>query len=55
MNVVVRDHGPEDSSPLMLDVAGKPVALGRDVARRIWVHPVAETPIAARELAVSAR
>jgi DtxR family Mn-dependent transcriptional regulator len=51
MNVTVQDQGPEESSPLMLDVAGKPVALGRDVARRIWVHPVGDPPVAARELA----
>jgi DtxR family Mn-dependent transcriptional regulator len=37
--ITVRDNGPGETSPLMLDVAGKPVALGRDVARRIWVHP----------------
>ena len=41
--ITVRDNGPDDTSPLMLEVAGEPVALGRDVARRIWVRPVARS------------
>lgn len=53
--IVVRDSGPDGSSPLMLEVAGKPVALGRDVARRIWVEPEAETPAGARGLAATAK
>jgi DtxR family Mn-dependent transcriptional regulator len=38
-DITVRDSGPDETSPLMLEVDGKPVALGRDVARRIWVQP----------------
>jgi DtxR family Mn-dependent transcriptional regulator len=50
-SVIVRDNGPDDSSPLMLDVAGAPVALGRDVARRIWVEPSEKSIAGRRNLA----
>jgi DtxR family transcriptional regulator, iron-dependent repressor len=37
--ITVRDNGPDEHSPLMVEVAGNHVALGREVARRIWVRP----------------
>lgn len=42
--ITVRDSGPDETSPLMLEVDGRPVALGRDVARRIWVYPATHAP-----------
>jgi DtxR family transcriptional regulator, Mn-dependent transcriptional regulator len=37
--VTVRDAGPAGAGPLILDVANRPVALDRDVAKGIWVCP----------------
>jgi DtxR family Mn-dependent transcriptional regulator len=53
--VEVRDNGPDESSPLMIDVSGRPVALARDVARRIWVRPVRPARAAEPELATASQ
>jgi DtxR family transcriptional regulator, iron-dependent repressor len=49
--ITVRDSGPDEGSPLMVEVAGNHVALGRDVARRIWVRPLESATASRRELA----
>ena len=53
--ITVKDVGPDESSPLMLEVDGKPVALGHDVARRIWVRPIGRAANALPALAGSAQ
>jgi DtxR family Mn-dependent transcriptional regulator len=52
--VVVHDRGPTETGPLMLEVNTKAIALGRDVANKVWVcrqpasteqsHPTISTP-----------
>jgi DtxR family Mn-dependent transcriptional regulator len=53
--ITVKDSGPGLSSPLMLEVGGNPVALGRDVARRIWVRPIQQPAATLPVLAGSAQ
>jgi DtxR family Mn-dependent transcriptional regulator len=55
ITVVVRDGGPDETSPIMVDVSGRPVALARDVARRIWVRPVGRSAAVAHQLAGAAQ
>ncbi|MBI3941454.1 MAG: metal-dependent transcriptional regulator [Chloroflexi bacterium] len=38
ISILVRDHGPDDSGPLTVEVAGKSVALGLAVAHKVWVY-----------------